>query len=279
MMVNLLNWLCQFVFRVLQISKMNIIIKTPEQIEGIRKSSKLAGDVLLYIAQFVKEGVTTNFLDQLIHNYIVEHGAIPATMNYNGFPKSCCISINEVICHGIPSEKVVLKNGDILNIDITTILDGYFGDTSKMFTVGETSEAATKLLTATQHCLDLGIQQVKPGNYLGNIGYVISRYAISQGFSVVYEYCGHGVGIHFHEDPQVDHSARKNSGPKLKPGMIFTIEPMINEGRPRVKVDELDGWTARTADHKLSAQYEHTILVTDTGCEVLTDVLGEYPIT
>ena len=279
MIVNLSNWLYQSLLRVIQISNMNIIIKTPEQIEGIRKSSKLAGDVLLYIAEFVKEGVTTNFLDQLIHNYIIEHGAIPATMNYNGFPKSCCISLNEVICHGIPSERVVLKNGDILNIDITTILSGYFGDTSKMFIVGETSEAAHKLVKATQHCLKLGIQQVKPGNYLGNIGYVISRYAISQGFSVVYEYCGHGVGIHFHEDPQVDHAAKKNSGPKLKPGMIFTIEPMINEGRPRVKVDELDGWTARTIDHKLSAQFEHTVLVTETGYEVLTDVSGEYPIT
>ena len=279
MIVNLSNWLYQSLLRVIQISNMNIIIKTTEQIEGIRKSSKLAGEVLLYISEYVKEGVTTNFLDQLIHNFIVDHGAIPATMNYNGFPKSCCISLNEVICHGIPSDSVVLKNGDILNIDITTILGGYFGDTSKMFIVGETSEAATKLVKATQHCLNLGIQQVKPGNYLGNIGYVISRYAISQGFSVVYEYCGHGVGIHFHEDPQVDHAAKKNSGPKLRPGMIFTIEPMINEGRPRVKVDELDGWTARTVDHKLSAQVEHTVLVTETGYEVLTDVSGEYPIT
>ncbi len=279
MIVNLTNWFYQSLLRVIQISNMNIIIKTPEQIDGIRKSSKLAGEVLLYISEYVKEGVTTNFLDQLIHNFIVEHGAIPATMNYNGFPKSCCISLNEVICHGIPSDKVVLRNGDILNIDITTILGGYFGDTSKMFIVGETSEAANKLVNATQHCLNLGIQQVKPGNYLGNIGYVISRYAISQGFSVVYEYCGHGVGIHFHEDPQVDHAARKNSGPKLRPGMIFTIEPMINEGRPRVKVDELDGWTARTVDHKLSAQFEHTVLVTETGYEVLTDVSGDYPIT
>lgn len=258
---------------------MKIIIKDRKQIEGIRKSSKLAGEVLLFIAEYVKEGVTTNFLDQLIHNYIVEMGAIPATMNYNGFPKSCCISINEVICHGIPSDKVVLKEGDILNIDITTVLNGYFGDTSKMFAVGQTSETANKLVGTTRHCLDLGIQQVKPGNYIGNIGYVISRYATSQGFSVVYEYCGHGVGIHFHEDPQVDHTAKKNSGTKLSPGMIFTIEPMINEGKPRVKVDELDGWTARTVDRKLSAQFEHTILVTETGHEVLTDVLNEYPIT
>ena len=257
---------------------MNIIIKTVEQIEGIRKSSKLAGEVLLYISDFVKEGVSTYYLDQLIHNYIVEHKAIPATMNYNGFPKSCCISPNDVICHGIPSEDVILKEGDILNIDITTILNGYFGDTSKMFIVGQTSETALKLVNATKHCLDLGIQQVRPGNHFGNIGYAISRYAIAQGFTVVYEYCGHGVGIDFHEEPQVDHAARKNSGPKMKPGMIFTIEPMINEGKPRVKVDELDGWTARTVDQKLSAQFEHTILVTNTGYEVLTDVEKEYQI-
>jgi len=258
---------------------MNIIIKTKEQIDGIRKSSKLAGEVLLYIADFVKEGVSTYYLDQLINNYIVERNAIPATMNYNGFPKSCCISPNDVVCHGIPSEDVILKNGDILNIDITTILNGYFGDTSKMFIVGETNETAMKLVNATKHCMDLGIQQVRPGNYFGNIGYVISRYAIAQGFTVVYEYCGHGVGIEFHEEPQVDHAARKNSGPKMKPGMTFTIEPMINEGKPRVKVDETDGWTARTVDKKLSAQFEHTILVTETGYEVLTDVANEYLIS
>ncbi|NEW81879.1 MAG: type I methionyl aminopeptidase [Mariniphaga sp.] len=258
---------------------MNIIIKTKEQIEGIRKSSKLAGEVLLYIADFVKEGVNTYYLDQLIHNYIVEHNAIPATMNYNGFPKSCCTSPNDVVCHGIPSEDVILKNGDILNIDITTILNGYFGDTSKMFIVGETSDTAMRLVNATKHCMDLGIQQVRPGNHFGNIGYVISRYAIAQGFTVVYEYCGHGVGIEFHEEPQVDHAARKNSGPKMKPGMTFTIEPMINEGKPRVKVDETDGWTARTVDKKLSAQFEHTILVTETGYEVLTDVANEYQIS
>lgn len=258
---------------------MSIIIKTEEQINGIRKSSKLAGEVLLYVADFVHEGVSTDYLDQLIHNYIVERGGIPATMNYNGFPKSCCISLNDIICHGIPARDVVLKNGDILNIDITTILNGYFGDTSKMFIVGQATEAAMKLVDATKHCLNLGIQQVRPGNYFGNIGYVISRYAVAQGFTVVYEYCGHGVGIEFHEEPQVDHAARKNSGPKMKPGMIFTIEPMINEGKPRVRVDESDGWTARTVDSRLSAQFEHTILVTGTGYEVLTDVSNEYMIS
>jgi methionyl aminopeptidase len=258
---------------------MNIIIKNQEQVEGIRKSSKLAGETLIFIEEFVKEGVSTEYLDQLIHKFIFNHGAKSATMNYNGYPKSCCISPNEVVCHGIPSSDTILKNGDILNIDITTILNGYFGDTSKMYIVGKINEKAQKLINATKHCLDLGIQQVRPGNYLGNIGYVISRYAASQGFSVVYEYCGHGVGIDFHEEPQVDLSARKNSGIKLKPGMIFTIEPMINEGKPRVKIDSNDGWTARTIDNKLSAQFEHTILVTESGYEVLTDVSDEYPVT
>ena len=262
-----------------KIEPMNIIIKTAEQIEGIRKSSKLAGETLLYIEPFVKEGVSTEYLDSLIHQFMVERGAIPATLDYNGFPKSCCISLNEVVCHGIPSSSTILMKGDILNVDVTTILDGYYGDTSRMFTVGQVTPGAEKLIKATKQCLNLGIQQVFPGNYFGNIGYFINRYATSQGFSVVYEFCGHGVGIDFHEDPQVDHAARKNSGPKMKPGMIFTIEPMINEGKPRVKVDQLDGWTARTVDDRLSAQFEHTLLVTETGCEVLSDVSREYPLT
>ncbi|MBN2602491.1 MAG: type I methionyl aminopeptidase [Candidatus Marinimicrobia bacterium] len=258
---------------------MSIRIKNQEQIDGIRKSSKLAAETLKFIEPYVKEGVTTEHLDNLIHQFIIDHGAIPATLNYNGYPKSSCISLNEVVCHGIPAPDITLKNGDILNIDVTTILDGYYGDTSKMYTVGDVTETAKKLIDVTKHCLDLGIQQVRPGNYLGNIGYVISRYAVSQGFSVVYEFCGHGVGVEFHEDPQVDHSSRKNSGPKLKPGMTFTIEPMINVGRPRVKLDKHDGWTARTIDDQLSAQFEHTILVTETGFEVLTDVSNEYPVS
>ncbi len=247
-----------------------IIIKTPEQIEGIKKSSKLAASSLVYIKQFVKEGVSTEFLDQKIEEFVRSHGAIPATLGYNGYPKSSCISLNEVVCHGIPSEKTILKNGDILNIDVTTILNGYFGDTSKMYTVGEVSPAAQQLIEVTEHCLNLGIQQVIPDNYFGNIGFAIDRYARAKGYSVVYEYCGHGVGIHFHEAPQVDHAARRNSGPKMKPGMIFTIEPMINQGRPGTIVDEKDGWTARTVDKKLSAQFEHTVLVTETGYEILT---------
>lgn len=256
-----------------------IIIKNAEQIEGIRKSCVLAAETLDYAEQFVTEGVSTEEIDRKIEEFIISHGAIPATKGYNGYPKSSCISLNEVVCHGIPSEKTILKTGDILNIDITTILDGYYGDTSRMFSVGEISPVADKLIQTTKHCLDLGIQQVKPENHFGNIGFVISRYARAQGFSVVYEFCGHGVGVKFHEDPQVDHTSRRNSGPRMKPGMIFTIEPMINQGRASTNIDRTDGWTARTVDNKLSAQFEHTILVTATGFEVLTDIHNNYPVT
>lgn len=257
----------------------NIIIKTREQIEGIRKSSKLAAQALDFAEQFVQAGVSTGFIDDKIEEFILSHGAIPATKGYNGYPKSSCISPNNIVCHGIPSKETILKEGDILNIDVTTILNGYFGDTSRMFSVGPISEEAEKLVDATLHCLNLGIEQVKPGNYFGNIGFVINRYAKAKGYSVVYEFCGHGVGLQFHEEPQVDHASRRNTGPQMKPGMIFTIEPMINQGKPRTQVDKNDGWTARTIDNKLSAQFEHTVLVTETGYEVLTDVHNEYPVT
>ncbi|MGE4586767.1 MAG: type I methionyl aminopeptidase [Mangrovibacterium sp.] len=253
-----------------------IIIKTAEQIEGIRQSSRLAGQALIMIGEYIREGVSTEYLDKLINEFILDNGAVSATLGYNGYPKSSCISLNEVVCHGIPGPDIILKEGDILNIDITTVLNGYFGDTSKMYRVGEISPAAEKLIRVTKHCLDLGIQQVRPGNSFGNIGFVIGRYAKAQHFSVVYEYCGHGVGINFHEEPQVDHIARKNSGSVMRPGMTFTIEPMINEGKPTTHTDQTDGWTARTSDGKLSAQFEHTVLVNDTGCEVLSDVSGEY---
>jgi methionyl aminopeptidase len=256
-----------------------IIIKTPEQIEGIRKSSQLAARTLNHAEQFVKIGVNTEFIDDKIEEFILANNAIPATKGYHGYPKSSCISLNNVICHGIPSKETILKDGDILNIDITTILDGFFGDTSRMFTVGEVSEDAEKLIDTTWDCLDIAIEQIKPGNRFGNIGFVISRLAKAKGYSVVYEFCGHGVGIDFHEEPQVDHTSRRNTGPTMKAGMTFTIEPMINQGKPKAVVDENDGWTARTTDNKLSAQFEHTILVTETGYEVLTDVNGEYEIT
>ena len=256
-----------------------IVIKTPEQIEGIRRSAKLAAKTLDFAEQFVQEGVNTESIDDKIEEFIRSHGAIPATKGYNGYPKSSCISPNNIICHGIPSKNTILKKGDILNIDITTILDGYYGDTSRMFAIGNVSNEAEELMDVSWHCLNLGIEQVKPGNRFGNIGFVIQRYAKAQGYSVVYEFCGHGVGLEFHEEPQVDHAARRNTGLEMKPGMIFTIEPMINQGKPKAIIDKNDGWTARTIDNKLSAQFEHTILVTNTGCEVLTDIHGEYPIT
>lgn len=253
-----------------------IILKTEEQIEGIRRSSQLAGRALIMIEDYVREGVSTEYLNNIINEFILDNGAVSATLGYNGYPKSCCISLNDVVCHGIPSADTVLKDGDILNIDVTTILNGYYGDTSKMYTVGEISPRAKKIIQVAKHSLDLGIQQVRPGNNIGNIGFVIGRYAKAQKYSVVYEFCGHGVGVNFHESPQVDHIARRNSGPVMKPGMTFTIEPMINEGKPSTNVDKIDGWTARTRDGKLSAQFEHTVLVTESGCEVLTDVIGEY---
>ncbi|MDE5422604.1 type I methionyl aminopeptidase [Ancylomarina sp. DW003] len=254
-----------------------IIIKTAEQIEGIRKSSQLAGNTLKFISDYVKEGVNTLYLDNLIEEYMRDNGAIPATLGYHGYPKSSCISLNNVICHGIPNEKTILKEGDILNIDVTTILDGYFGDTSTMFTIGDITNQAAKLVEDTEHALYLGIEQVKPDNYFGNIGFAIGRFAKARKYGVVYEFCGHGIGLEFHEEPQVEHISHRNSGEIMKPGMIFTIEPMINMGKARAVIDENDGWTARTIDNKLSAQFEHTILVTKDGYEILTDV-GEYDI-
>lgn len=254
---------------------MAIKIKNSTQINGIRESCHLAAKTLQYISPFVKAGITTRHLDNLIHDYILKHGAKPAPLNYKGFPKSSCISINEVVCHGIPSLQK-LKDGDILNIDITTILNSYFGDTSKMFTVGKITPEAQKLIEVTQKCLDLGIEECYPGNKLGNIGHVIFEYATNNGYGVVYEFCGHGVGLKFHEEPEVSFVSEQNTGPVLKPGMIFTIEPMINEGKARCIIDKKDGWTARTIDGKLSAQFEHTILITDTGCEVLTDIENKY---
>jgi methionyl aminopeptidase len=253
-----------------------IIIKTKEQIEGIRQSSKLAASTLKYIAGYVKEGVSTAFLDAKIEEFIRDNGAIPAPLNYNGFPKASCISLNEVVCHGIPNAKEILKDGDILNIDVTTILNGFYGDTSRMFSIGNIDPKAAKLIEIAQKCLDIGIQQCYPENYIGNIGYEIAQFAHANACSVVYEYCGHGVGIQFHEPPEIAHIAEKNSGPKIKKGMVFTVEPMINLGKARTKLDKKDGWTVRTIDNKLSAQFEHTLVITDQSCEVLTDLDGYY---
>lgn len=248
---------------------MGIIIKTQKQIDGIRNSCRLAAKTLKYLEPFVVPGVTTGEINDLAEKYIRENGAIPAPLNYKGFPKSVCTSVNEVICHGIPGDRK-LQEGDILNVDVTTVLEGYYGDTCKMYAVGKISEAAQRLLDVTKKCLEIGVAQVRPGNRLGNIGYNIARYANLQGYSVVYQFCGHGVGLQFHEDPQVNHIDRKDTGPEMRPGMVFTIEPMINAGVAEALVLE-DQWTAVTADNKLSAQYEHTVLVTPDGHEILTE--------
>ncbi len=246
-----------------------IIIKTPEEIEKMRVAGRLAAEVLERIEPDVKPGITTGELDKICHDYIVnEQKAIPAPLNYRGFPKSICTSVNHQVCHGIPGARI-LKDGDIINIDVTVIKDGYHGDTSKMFFVGKPSILAQRLSCVTQECLYLGIRLVKPGTYLGDIGAAIQEYAEAEGFSVVREYCGHGIGRLFHEELQVLHYGKKGTGVKLVPGMTFTIEPMINAGKRFVK-QLPDGWTAVTKDHSLSAQWEHTLLVTDTGYEVLT---------
>ena len=251
-------------------TSMGIIIKTPRQIVGIERSCILAGGCLEYIKPFVRAGVTTAELDLQIEKFIYDHGAIPAPKGYHGFPKATCISVNEVICHGIPGAQV-LKDGDIVNIDVTTILGGYYGDTSYMFAVGQLSEDAKKITAVARKCMNIGIANVWPGQRLGNIGFEINKYALSQGCSVVHQFCGHGVGIQFHEEPQVTYNnTTKDEGPRLRPGMIFTIEPMINLGVAEAVIDESDQWTARTQDGALSAQYEHTVLVTHKGVRILT---------
>lgn len=249
---------------------MSVTIKTPEEIEKMRVAGRRAAEVLEMIGEHVQPGVTTAELDRICHEYITTvQNAIPAPLNYKGFPKSICTSVNHVICHGIPSEKKVLKKGDIINIDITVIVDGYHGDTSKMFFVGEPASHAERLVRVTQECLYKGIELVKPGTKLGDIGHVIQQHAEANHYSVVREYCGHGIGKVFHEDPQVLHYGRPGTGMELKEGMTFTIEPMINAGRPHTKLKS-DGWTVETKDGRLSAQWEHTLAVTKTGVEVLT---------
>jgi len=240
----------------------------------MRVAGRLAADVLEMIEAHVRPGVSTDELDQLCHQHIVNaQQAIPAPLNYRGFPKSICTSLNHQVCHGIPGERR-LKNGDMLNIDITVIKDGFHGDTSKIFFVGEPSVIAKRLATVSYECMCVGIRMVKPGVRLGDIGYAIQRHAESHNFSVVREYCGHGIGREFHEDPQVLHYGRPGTGMALEPGMTFTIEPMINAGKRHTKVLK-DGWTVVTKDHSLSAQWEHTVLVTENGYQVLTLRSGE----
>ena len=253
---------------------MSITIKTLDEIEKMRVAGRLASEVLDYIAPFVQAGTTTEELDRLCHDYMVNvQGCIPAPLNYapsgyNPYPKSICTSINQQVCHGVPSDRI-LKNGDIINLDITTIKDGYHGDTSRMFAIGEITPQAKRLCEITFECLWLGISVIRPGTFLGDIGAVIQKYAEKSGYSVVREFCGHGIGAKFHEDPQVLHYGKTGTGPKLEAGMIFTIEPMINAGKAAIR-EMADGWTIVTKDRSLSAQWEHTILVTETGYEVMT---------
>lgn len=246
-----------------------IIIKTQAEIEKMRVAGRLAAEVLEMIESHVVPGITTNELDLICHNYMVDvQKVIPAPLNYKGFPKSICTSVNHQVCHGIPNEKR-LKSGDIINIDITVIKDGYHGDTSKMFCVGDVSPHAKRLIKITQEAMFLGIEQVKPGARLGDVGFAIQKHAEANRYSVVREFCGHGIGKKFHEEPQVLHYGKRGTGEELVPGMIFTIEPMINLGKKEVKVLP-DGWVAVTKDRSLSAQFEHTVLVTADGYEILT---------
>jgi len=244
-------------------------IKTPADIAMLRKSGALAAKVLEMIAEHVRPGVTTNQLDQLCHDYIVDVlDAVPVNIGYNGYPKTICTSVNHVICHGIPSDRA-LKDGDIVNIDVALTRDGWHGDTSRMYFVGEPGILAKRLVTTTYEAMRAGILAVKPGATLGDVGYAIQSVAHKQGFSVVREYCGHGIGKKFHEDPQILHYGRPGTGMELKAGMIFTIEPMINAGKRDIRTMP-DQWTVKTRDRSLSAQWEHTLLVTETGHEVLT---------
>ena len=250
---------------------MAISIKTSDDMVKMRIAGRLAAEVLEMIEPHVQPGISTGELDRICHDYIVNvQQAIPAPLNYNGFPKSICTSLNHVICHGIPNDSKFLKKGDILNIDITVIKDGFHGDTSKMFAVGEIPSHAQRLIEVTQECLYKAIALVKPGVQLGDIGHVIQTHAEAHNYAIVREYCGHGIGRIFHEDPQVLHYGKPGTGVMLQEGMAFTIEPMLNAGTRYSKLSKTDGWTVTTKDRRLSAQWEHTLAVTNNGCEILT---------
>lgn len=246
------------------------LIKTPEQIEGIRRSGIINTGVLDLVAREIRAGMSTLEIDKLVHEYTRDHGAIPACLGYEGFPKSCCTSVNEVVCHGIPSEYEVLEEGDIINVDCTTILDGYYADASRMFIIGETSPEKKKLVDVAKECLEIGMEAAKPFGFVGDIGHAVEKHAKKNGFSVVRDLSGHGVGLEFHEEPDVDHYGKKGTGMLLVPGMTFTIEPMINMGTHEVFVDEEDDWTVVTEDELPSAQWEHTFVMTENGLEILT---------
>ena len=245
-------------------------IKRPSQIEGIRKAGEINTGVLDEVGKLIHEGMSTQDIDDIVSKYTTEHGGICAPLNYEGFPKSVCTSINGEVCHGIPARHRKLRNGDIINVDCTTILDGYYADASRMFMIGNVSEERRKLVEETKKCLEIGIQAAQPWAHVGDIGYAIAKYAHSKGYSVVRELGGHGVGIDFHEDPFVAHVGSKGKGMVLVPGMIITIEPMINAGKAAVEIDPYNNWTIYTRDGSDSAQWEHTILITEDGNEILT---------
>ena len=245
-------------------------IKRPSQIEGIRKAGEINTGVLDEVGKLIHEGMSTQDIDDIVSKYTTEHGGICAPLNYEGFPKSVCTSINGEVCHGIPARHRKLRNGDIINVDCTTILDGYYADASRMFMIGNVSEERRKLVEETKKCLEIGIQAAQPWAHVGEIGYAIAKYAHSKGYSVVRELGGHGVGIDFHEDPFVAHVGSKGKGMVLVPGMIITIEPMINAGKAAVEIDPYNNWTIYTRDGSDSAQWEHTILITEDGNEILT---------
>ncbi len=246
------------------------LIKTKEQIEGIKKSAEINNSLLDLISENIKEGMTTEEIDKLAYDYTISKGGMPADLNYDGFPKSICVSRNNVVCHGIPSKDVILKSGDIVNVDVTTILNGYYSDASRMFMIGEVNEEAKKLVQVAKECLNKGLEEVKPWGFLGDIGAAIQEHAESNGYSVVREFGGHGVGLDIHEEPFVFHFGKRGTDMVLAPGMVFTIEPMINAGSHEIFIDENDGWTVLTYDGSLSAQWEHTVLVTEEGIEVIS---------
>lgn len=246
------------------------LIKNIEEIEGVRKSGEINTSILDMIENNIKVGMSTEEINTLVHDFTLSKGAIPAPLNFEGFPKSVCTSINDEICHGIPSENIFLKDGDIINIDVSTIYNGYFSDASRMYIVGNASENAKKLVKVAKECLLKGIEAVKPFGFLDDIGFAVQKHAEENGYSVVREFGGHGIGIEFHEEPFVPHFGNKGEGMILVPGMIFTIEPMVNEGSLEAVIDEENGWTVYTEDGSLSAQWEHTVLVTDNGVEILT---------
>lgn len=246
------------------------LIKTPAQLDGIRKAGKLNTEILDMVAANIKAGMSTDDINTLVHNYTIEHGGTPAPLGYQGFPKSVCTSVNDAICHGIPDANQILQDGDIINVDVTTIVDGYYADASRMFCIGEVSEEARKLVEVTKESVDLALKEVKPWGFLGDIGAVISEHVYKHGYTVLRDIGGHGVGNDFHEDPYVCHIGKRRTGMLLVPGMVFTIEPMVNAGEEDFFVDEENDWTVYTEDGSLSAQWEYTVAVTEDGVEIIT---------